>query len=42
MNNFSEIGENIKRNFFNLYDFNISQQEVFSWLAARIDLPIEG
>jgi hypothetical protein len=42
INDFKEIGENIKRSFYNLYDFGISQHEVLSWLAGRIDLPIEG
>jgi hypothetical protein len=41
ISNFEVIGDRIKLTINNLYQFNVSRHEVFSWLAARIDLPIE-
>lgn len=41
INNFKETGENLNRIFGGLFQYNISEHELFSCLAARIDLPIE-
>jgi len=38
---FKDVGENIGRIFNGLYQYNISQNELFTFLASRIDLPIE-